>query len=121
MTMADVAAHEARLRPKAKQPEDAHEGLELELQWKIVDDLRKRRWLVFNDRTDKPTTGTLGRPDLICFGPEGRVMICEVKRKGGKLSHEQVVVQHVLAALGHKHHVIYSFGQYLNIMNGEKL
>ena len=119
--MADVAAHEARLRPKAKQPEDAHEGLELELQWKIVDDLRKRRWLVFNDRTDKPTAGTLGRPDLICFGPEGRVMTCEVKRKGGKLSHEQVVVQHVLAALGHKHHVIYSFGQYLNIMNGEKL
>src|SRR6267154_4163837 len=116
-------------KPKGKlrdlPPSEPHKGRESELHDQIEAELKRRRWYYVHSRTDKRTTQGLGVPDFIIAAPDrlifrgggsdtqlARTYWIEVKRKRGKLSQEQAVTKHVLTALGHRHHVVYSFKEF---------
>lgn len=104
----------------------AYLGKESDLHDQIEAELKRRRWYYVHSRTDRKTTQAKGCPDfIIATGAEAtsggykrspRTYWIEVKKRGGKLSPEQNVVQHVLTALEHHHAVVYSFQEFLDII-----
>jgi hypothetical protein len=67
-------------------------------------------------RTDKPSGLAAGFPDFLLLMPNGKILLIECKRKGGKLSDDQLAFHKELDMLGHKCHVVYTFAEFLTIV-----
>lgn len=109
-SQSDLNAFNAR---RFKQP-PASGGVEKEseLQEAIIAEVRRRGWIAFYSRMDKPTTARIGQPDFIVLGDHGRVFLVEAKRKGGKLTEEQLALKAWAAKLGHEIHTVYSMDEF---------
>lgn len=97
-------------------------GLESELHKAIEAELKRRRWYYVHSRMDKRTTTQLGVTDFIVAipapaGTKPKTLWCEAKRKGGKLTKEQNITRHILLAAGHWHETVYSFEEFLSLLN----
>ena len=90
-------------------------GKEARLQRKCERWLKDHGYPYFHDRSRKENKA--GLPDLICFLPEGRTVIIELKAKGGRLSPEQVHTLRMLKYLKHEVYEIRSFKKFLEVMN----
>ena len=104
----------------ASEPVD-REG---DLHDQIEAELKLRRWYYVHSRMDKASTQSAGVPDFIIAAPPSiftsdypRTFWVECKKRGGKLNAEQTVTKHILLALGHQYHTVYSFEEFLNIVN----
>jgi hypothetical protein len=112
----------AKASRKVASP-SAFDGKESELHKQIEEELKRRRWYYVHSRTDRATTQQKGVPDFIIAMPENKygddpqTLWIEVKKKGGKLSPEQTITKHVLTALGHRFAVVYSFQEFLEVIN----
>ena len=73
-------------------------------------------WLVFSGSMAHKTKRTLGEPDLEIWASGGRTLHIELKTKTGKLSLDQLGVQHQAAALGHTLHVVRSMKEFLALV-----
>lgn len=102
----------------------AFEGKESKLHDQIIAECQRRRWYFVHSRTDRKTTQAKGVPDFIIAAPArckawGEITYwVECKRKGSKLSPEQTVTKHVLTALGHRYACVYSYEEFLAVING---
>lgn len=75
-----VAKSAARNRYERQQEKILHDQL--------VEDIRRRGWLVVHCRTDKPATIRVGWPDMTVMN-KGRAAMLELKAAGGVLSQKQ--------------------------------
>lgn len=96
-------------------PHIEHTG-ERRLHEQIEADLKIRRWYYVHSRMDAPTTTALGTVDFIIAAPNGITYWIEAKTSNGKLTKEQNIAQHILKALNHKHFVVHSYKEYLEVV-----
>jgi hypothetical protein len=89
-----------------------HEGLERDLQLRCENYCDKHGFLCLHDRSKKKNEAGLFL-DLIVALPAARVIWCELKRKGEKLSTEQKRTKARLLYLGHRVYEIRSFRQFV--------
>ncbi len=109
--------YEAYIVSKGRHPEDMEQpdaGPESRLQAKCERWLREKGFPYVHDRSRKKNKS--GIPDLICFLPEGRCVIVELKAKGGRLSKEQVHMLRMLKFLKHEVYEVRSFKAFIQIM-----
>jgi hypothetical protein len=68
---------------------------------------------------DKATGRTIGEPDFIIFGDQGRWWCIEAKRANSKLRPEQLAFKCYLDARGFegRYHVVRSISEFLTIIN----
>lgn len=91
-------------------------GKEARLQRKCERWLRDHGYPYVHDRSRKKNAR--GIPDLICFLPEGRCVIVELKAKGGRLSPEQTQTLRMLKYLKHEVFEVRSYKRFLEIVDG---
>lgn len=82
---------------------------ESRLESKICTEVKKRGGLALK----WTSSGFAGVPDRIVFFPQGRILFIEVKRKGGKQSVRQKLVQERLEDLGCTVWVVDEFQDFL--------
>ncbi len=110
--------YEARQRASKQRLTSPHTGKESELHAQIIDECRRRGWLIgHHSRMDCESTCPTGSPDFIVFLDGGRVLAFECKTKTGKLSLEQAGVIAWAAKLGHAVAVVRSFEDFLTLTN----
>jgi hypothetical protein len=90
---------------------EAWTGTEKELQWAVERLLRIAGWKWFHMPGASAIGNPCGWPDLIAFGPRGRVALIELKTARGVVSDRQAVLFEALRALGHTVHVCRSVAQ----------
>ncbi len=103
-----------------------HVRLEADLHDQIFDECRRRLWVAFHGSMAARTHRTEGEPDFIILGHrknadgalEPWVWLIECKSKTGKSSTAQIGIQTQAARNGHTVHVVRSFQQFLQIVNG---
>ena len=100
----------------ALDPTKPDPGKEARLQKKCEKWLKSHGYPYFHDRSRKRNKA--GLPDLICFLPEGRTVIIELKAKGGRLSKEQQHTIRMLKYLKHEVYEVRSYKRFLQIMEG---
>lgn len=118
-TMADVARHNAMVRPKnqIKPPAVAvAAGEESDLHDAIISECRRRGWIALHGSMARRTARTEGEWDFVILADAGRVLFVECKTKIGKLSAAQAALHHWAAKLGHKSYVVMSIGQFLEVV-----
>jgi len=103
---------------------EAFEGKEEELAQLCISEIRHRRWYFTRNAPGRRQTATAGTPDLIIAGIDfidgvqtPVTFWIELKKKGGKLSPEQTVTKHVLTALGHRYACVYSYEEFLAVID----
>ena len=98
---------------------------ESELHSQIFEECRRRGWIALHGSMSGRTSRTLGEPDFVILGSfaknaetfSPRVWLIECKTRTGKLSPAQAAMQFHAAKLGHKIHVVRSFGDFLDVIN----
>ena len=88
---------------------------EADLHNAILIEIKRRGWIAFYSRMDKPTTATIGQPDIICMADEGRTFYLELKTAKGKLSTEQLAIKAWAKKLNHEVHTVRSLSDFLII------
>lgn len=88
------------------------------LQEQIADWCRNQwpTWKVIQARPDRQSTIALGAQDFSIFAPGGRVFCIETKAAGKKQSKEQLIWAKQMEMLGHTVHLVYSFEEFLAIV-----
>lgn len=99
---------------------EQHEGRESELHSLIKQECSRRQWLCFIGATHKRAWRPLGEPDALIYADGGRCFMIECKTAKGKLRPEQIGVAMLAERLGHKVHVIRSFGEFLKVVDNCK-
>lgn len=95
----------------------ADDGKESRLQSRCEAWLKQKGYPYFHDRSrGKNQPGML---DLICFLPEGRTVIIELKAKGGRLSKEQLQTMRMLKYLKHEVYEVRSWKAFMGVMENE--
>ena len=89
------------------------EPRESDLHDKIADECRRRGWICFHGSTAHRTRRTIGEPDCIILADGGRVFLCELKSRTGKLRPEQAAMKAWAEKLQHTVHVIRSMSEFL--------
>ena len=118
-TELDITAYNARRKSdcRAEDADLSHfDGKEAELHRLILDECARRRFYVVHSRCDRSTTQQKGVPDMLVAMPDGKTLWIEVKVGKNKLTAEQNVTRHVLAALDHKFYVVRSLNEFLTII-----
>jgi phage terminase large subunit-like protein len=111
--------YEEYIVKRGRHPEDADKpdsGRESRLQAKCEKWLRDHGYYYVHDRSRKKNVA--GIPDLICFLPEGRVVVVELKAKEGKPSKEQIHTLRMLKYHKHEVYVVRSYKKFLEIVHG---
>lgn len=100
-------------RSPAPAPSKAVE-MEMDLHRQIMDFCDKAwpRWKYIRARSDQRSTIQLGAQDFTLFLPGGKVLCIECKRKGSKLSEDQIIWKKEMEMLGHVVHTVYSFEEF---------
>lgn len=119
-SQSDINAYYARQHAKGLKAEcmDAAEK-ESDLHEAIINECNRRGWCAVHSRMDRATTVQIGTPDFIIFADAGRVFAVECKSKTGKLSTEQLATQAWLKRLGHTLHVVRSFREFIEVIDGK--
>lgn len=116
-----LRAQEAKRKPKGEttpvMPPDAT-LVEQELHNQIIGHCKSNAWIYFHGSMAHSTFRTVGEPDFVILGRDGKFLMIECKTKTGKLSPEQIAMGAWAESLGHKIHVVRSFSQYLEICHG---
>lgn len=81
----------------------------------IIAECKRRGWIYFHSRMDKPTGATIGTPDFILAADGGRTFFIECKAAVGKLSTAQLGMQAWAKKLNHTIHVIRSFEEFIQL------
>jgi len=89
---------------------------ESELHDQILAECQRRGWICFHGSMAHATHRTIGEPDFIILRDEGRVVLVEGKRPGGKLAPEQLALKFWAEKLGHKVATVYSFREFLDLL-----
>lgn len=74
------------------------------------------RWKFIHARMDQRSTIALGAQDFTIFRPDGRLLMVECKKKGGKLSPEQSAWVMEMALLGHIVYTIRSMDEFKGLL-----
>ncbi|MBW2610686.1 MAG: hypothetical protein JRC68_10145 [Deltaproteobacteria bacterium] len=93
------------------------QGLESNLQQKVLAYCRANGWPCFHDRSRKKNNP--GWPDNFVFLPGGVVVLVELKSEGGCLRSEQKSLRLALRWLKHEVHVVRSFRKFVEIIQRE--
>jgi hypothetical protein len=88
---------------------------EADLHRQIQHYCQQQGWLVFHGSMAHRSHRTVGEPDFTILANEGRVVMCECKRRGGKLSLQQAATIHWANKLGHTIHVVTSMPEFVAI------
>jgi hypothetical protein len=111
MSHEDQALHTPDDIPEqlAREPVPNFEGQERGQQ-KILNNwlnlrLAERKLWPINPRSDKASTIRRGHPDYTVFLPSGRLLLMEMKVKGGTLSTVQLDAIGILSELDHEVHI----------------
>ena len=116
MTSAELAAYEARHRPRTNT---VPAGVEKEsvLHEQIFAECRRRGWIALHGSMSERSHRTLGEPDFEIWADGGRTFHVECKSRTGKLTEEQYTLCWHAKKLGHKVHVVRSFEEFLSVVN----
>jgi RecB family endonuclease NucS len=109
--------YEAYIVAKGRHPEDVDKpdsGKESRLQSKCEKWLKQHGFPFVHDRSRKKNTR--GIPDLICFLPEGRTVIIELKAERGKPTPEQTQMLRMLKYLKHEVYIIRAYKRFIEVM-----
>lgn len=82
----------------------------------IIDECRRRGWLVFHGSMASATARTLGEPDFVICRDGGQTLMVEVKTAIGKLSTDQQAVAAWARKLGHTIYVVRSLEEFLKLL-----
>ena len=121
ITQAEYLAMQARLRIHEKVAELADADAcdrEAELHRQILDECRRREWLVIHSRMDRAATVALGTPDMAIFRHGGKCLFVECKRASAKLTIEQQAFRAWAEKLHHQYFLVRSFERFLEIVRG---
>lgn len=120
MTSAELAAYQLRHAPDRPAP-SLGQPVEREsvLHGQIVAECKQRRWIALHGRMDAATGRTIGEPDFTILASDGRLILVECKRRGGKLSEAQQAFRYWAGTLGHTVHVCYSIEDFRAVADGE--
>jgi len=89
---------------------------EAEIHQAILDECRRRGWLVFHGSMATATARTRGEPDFVICREGGVTLMVEVKTRIGKLSTDQQAVAAWARKLGHTVFVVRSFEEFLQLL-----
>lgn len=89
--------------------------LESKLHEQIIEECHRRLWGYIHSRMDRKTTQNKGVCDFVILAEGGHTYYVECKRKGGKLSEDQLIFRAVAARNGHPVHVIETFEEFKQI------
>jgi hypothetical protein len=106
--------------PATGKPADAVK-VETDLHNQIIEFCRSRGWIYFHGSTAHRTFRVTGEPDFTVLADGGRTFFFECKAKDGKLSPQQQAVIAWAEKLGHRVHVVYSIGQFSDVIEQSKL
>lgn len=108
-------------RNRRREPVDAmhepYDGLESDIHQRILDYANSKGWAVVHSRMDKRSTIGIGCPDFILGADNSKTFWLECKRKGGKPTTEQLGRILMLRMLGHLAFIIYSYEEFLAVVN----
>lgn len=96
---------------------EGHVDEEIPLHNEILKECERRGWLAFHGSTAHRTHRTVGEFDFIILADGGRRFNIECKKKGGKLTTEQITIHHWANHLGHATYVVRSFQEFLLVIN----
>lgn len=85
----------------------------------IICECKRRGWIAFHSRMDKPSTVQIGSPDFVIMADCGRVFFIECKTGKGKLSTEQAALAAWANKLGHRIIVLRSIEEFYEIIKPE--
>lgn len=114
-----MAARCERGRNRGKAALDAPvQGVDRErdLHEQTTAELTRRRLYFVHSRMDRAATNGAGTPDYIVAMPDGVTLWLELKTRVGKLSAEQQTAKHLLERSGHRHFIVRSFSQLLEVL-----
>lgn len=123
-TLADVAAHNARVaqgnqgRPSYNLAEVDQQLREKELHGAILDECHRRGWICLHGSMAHRTRRTLGEPDMVILADGGALILVEAKTRAGKLTADQLAMQHWAKKLGHTIHVVRSLDGFRRVCAG---
>lgn len=86
---------------------------ESDLQDAIEAECKRRGWIAFRSRMDRPTTMPIGTPDFVIMAEYGRTIYVEAKSRKGKVTREQAALHIMAKRLGHEVFVVRSLGEFL--------
>ena len=117
ISQADYLAMLARTQPRSLIGSPGPTAVrERELHDQVLGECRVRGWICFHGSMAHSTHRTIGEPDFIILRDQGRVILVESKRPGGKLTPEQLALKIWAETLGHKVATIYSFQDFLDLL-----
>jgi hypothetical protein len=108
--------------PKATAPDRVEDAAKSEKGLQVAAEhlLRRLGWKFFHMPGAAAIGNPRGWPDLIAFGPDGRLLLIELKAAKGKLSAMQTWTFDALKTLGHTVHVCRSLTQVEKLITGEQ-
>jgi hypothetical protein len=109
---------EARTVKLGAAPPNA-ETDEAKLHAQIIEECKRRSWIVFHGSMAHSTFRTKGEPDFQILADKGRLFLIECKSKTGKLSPEQCAIILWADRLNHKVHVVRSYGEFIDVIAGD--
>jgi len=114
-----LARRQAKVEPGCPGAMPTQARNERTLHEAILAECRRRQWIALHGSMGHRTHRTIGEPDFVILGPSGAVWLIECKRVGGKLSPEQVALNHWARMLGHTIHVIRSMAEFQALIPAE--
>jgi len=114
---ADYLAMLARMQPRATAESPGPAAVrERDLHEQVLAECRLRRWICFHGSMAHATHRTIGEPDFIILRDQGRVILVEGKRPGGKLTPEQLALKIWAETLGHNVAAVYTFQDFIGLL-----
>lgn len=117
----DLIAYEARQRQDAAPADSDGVEREVDLHDAIIEDCKRRGWICDYSSMIHKTHRNVGEQDFTILASGGRVFLVECKRKGGKLTPEQLGRKVWAGELGHTVHVIRTVKEWMDLANGSRV
>lgn len=89
---------------------------ESDLHEQILQYCKDRCWYVVHSRMDRRSTNAVGTPDFIIATNGGQTFWVEAKSKGKKPTKEQLAAKCWLEKLGHRTHIVWSMGEFIDLV-----
>lgn len=78
-----------------------------------MDECDRRGWVYYHGAIGKRTHRTEGEPDFIILANQGRLLLVECKKKGGKVTDKQLAGIVQARRLGHFIRVVHNIDEFL--------
>lgn len=119
MSTAEVIAYNARrfAGQPSQTPPSASRERESVLHKQILDECKRRGWIVFHGSMAHSTFRTPGEPDFVILAEGGKTILVEAKNRCGKMTPDQLAIQTWACKLGHFVHVVRSFEEFLDLVS----